>query len=140
MKHNPEKPPPIRILLIDDEAAFTRMVKLNMEATGKYAVRTVNESRQARMIAREFQPDIILLDIVMPEADGGDVAIQLRGDPMLKDIPIIFVSAMVSRKESGTGLYNSGGEHFLAKPIEVKVLEHAIEQVLAEKDLSDLSL
>lgn len=131
MKTNPETDP-IRILIIDDEPSFTRMVKLNMEATEKYAVRAVNESPQARQVAREFQPQVILLDIVMPEADGGDVAIQLRADPKLKDIPIIFVSAMVSRKESGSGFYNSGGEHFLSKPVSVETLEHAIEAVMAD--------
>jgi CheY-like chemotaxis protein len=123
-------PDPIRILIIDDEPSFTRMVKLNLEATGKYAVRIVNESLEARKVAREFKPQVILLDIVMPAADGGDVAIQLRGDSQLKAIPIIFVSAMVSRKESGSGFYNSGGEHFLAKPVTVETLDHAIDTVL----------
>jgi CheY-like chemotaxis protein len=124
------KKDPIRILIIDDEAPFTRMIKLNMEATGKYAVRTVNESPLARQVAREFHPEVVLLDIVMPEADGGDVAAQLRADPQLQDIPIIFVSAMVSRKESSNGLYASGGEHYLAKPITVELLDNAITAVL----------
>lgn len=134
MNLKPEKSPipnPIRILIVDDEPSFTRMVKLNMESTGKYAVRAVNESLQARQAAREFQPQVILLDIVMPAADGGDVALQLRADPRLKDIPIIFVSAMVTRKESGSGFYNSGGEHFLAKPVSVETLDHAIEAVMS---------
>jgi CheY-like chemotaxis protein len=68
----------------------------------------------------------------MPEADGGDIASQMRGDSKLQDVPIIFVSAMVSRKESGTGFYVSGGEYFLAKPITVDVLEHAISDVLSK--------
>ncbi|CAA6676637.1 MULTISPECIES: response regulator [unclassified Lentimonas] len=119
-----------RVLLIDDEAAFTRMVKLNLEATGNYAVRVVNESPKAQQVANEFNPEIILLDVVMPEADGGDVAIQLRQHRITQNTPIIFVSAMVSRKESGSGLYKSGGEHFLAKPVTTETLSNAIESVL----------
>ena len=121
---------PLRVLLIDDEAAFTRMVKLNLEATGKYAVRVINESPKTQQVANEFQPQIILLDVVMPEADGGDVAIQLRQHRITQDTPIIFVSAMVSRRESGSGLYESGGEHFLAKPVTTETLSNAIESVL----------
>ena len=121
---------PLRVLLIDDEPAFTRMVKLNLEATGKYAVRVVNESPKAQEAANEFHPQIILLDVVMPEADGGDVAIQLRQHKVTQDTPIIFVSAMVSRKESGSGLYESGGEHFLAKPVTTESLSNSIESVL----------
>ncbi len=123
---------PLRVLLIDDEPAFTRMVKLNLEATGKYAVRVVNESPKAQEAANEFHPQIILLDVVMPEADGGDVAIQLRQHKVTQDTPIIFVSAMVSRKESGSGFYESGGEHFLAKPVTTELLSNAIESVLSK--------
>lgn len=131
---NKTPPEPIRVLLIDDEAPFTRMVKLNLEATGKYAVRVVNESPKAQSVANEFAPAIILLDVVMPEADGGDVAIQLRQHANTMDTPIIFVSAMVSRKESGSGFYESGGEHFLAKPVTTELLDDSIQQVLAKSD------
>jgi CheY-like chemotaxis protein len=128
-KHAPEQEPR-RVLLIDDEASFTRMVKLNLEATGKYAVRVVNESPKAQQVANEFNPEIILLDVVMPEADGGDVAVQLRQHTITQDTPIIFVSAMVSRKESGSGFYESGGEHFLAKPVTTELLSSSIDSLL----------
>lgn len=124
--HNPR-----RVLVIDDEAPFTRMVKLNLESTQRYTVETINQSTQAYQVANQFQPDIILLDVVMPEADGGDVATQIRKHPQTADIPIIFVSAMVSKKESGNGFYNSGGEHFLAKPVTTETLVHSIEHVIA---------
>ncbi len=123
---------PRRVLLVDDEASFTRMVKLNLEASGKYAVRVVNQSPMAQQAANEFKPEIILLDVVMPEADGGDVAVQLRQHANTQDTPIIFVSAMVSRKESGSGFYESGGEHFLAKPVSTERLSSSIDSVLAK--------
>jgi CheY-like chemotaxis protein len=121
---------PIRILIIDDEAPFTRMVKLNLENAGNYLVEALNDSPQARIVAKQFKPDVILLDVVMPEADGGDVATMLRESDATKDIPIIFVSAMVSRQESRKGLYRSGGEYFLAKPVNSDVLIDAINRVL----------
>ena len=106
------------------------MVKLNLEHSGNYAVRVVNESPDSRKVAQEFHPEIILLDIVMPEADGGDIAAQLRQCDATKGIPIIFISAMVSRKESESGFFESGGEHFLAKPVNTEQLIDSIEQVL----------
>lgn len=120
-----------RVLIVDDEASFTRMVKLNLEGTGNYVVETVNESPQATIRAKDFHPDIVLLDVVMPEADGGDVANALRSRSATKDLPIIFISAMVSNKESHSGFYESGGEHFLAKPVTTETLCGAIETVLA---------
>ncbi len=125
-----QKTEPTRILIIDDEAPFTRMVKLNMQNAGNYVVETLNESPQARIVAKQFKPDIILLDVVMPEADGGDVATMLRESAATKEIPIIFVSAMVSRNEAHKGLYQSGGEYFLAKPVSSDALIDAINQVL----------
>ncbi len=129
-KSTPEKDAK-RVLVVDDEASFTRMIKLNLEGTGQYVVETLNESRRAFEVAKEFAPDIILLDVVMPEQDGGDVALSLRNRSATKDIPIIFVSAMVSQAESKKGFYQSGGEHFLAKPVDKETLCGAIETVLS---------
>jgi CheY-like chemotaxis protein len=129
-KSSPEKDAK-RVLVVDDEPSFTRMVKLNLEGTGHYIVETVNESRKASEVAREFVPHIILLDVVMPEQDGGDVALHLRSRSATKEIPLIFVSAMVSQAESKKGFYQSGGEHFLAKPVDTDTLCGAIETVLS---------
>ena len=120
----------IRVLVIDDEASFTKMVKLNLETTGRHLVQAVNESRRAIDVARNFRPHVILLDVVMPEMDGGDVANNLRTRTATKNIPIIFVSAMVSQRESRAGFYESGGEHFLAKPVTTETLCGAIDKVL----------
>jgi CheY-like chemotaxis protein len=133
LKRAKPNPDARRVLVIDDEASFTRIIKLNLEATGDYIVKCLNESAQAYPVARDFAPDIILLDVVMPVADGGDVAAVLRRRSATEDIPIIFVSAMVSQQESHRGFFESGGEHFLAKPVETKLLCGAIETVLAAK-------
>ena len=118
---------PLRVLLVDDEPSFTRMVKLNLEATGEYQVEVLNDGAKARTTALEFNPDIILLDVVMPVVDGGDVARAIRADSVLKHIPIVFVSAMVSRKETEKGFYVSGGENFISKPTTTEQLISAID-------------
>ena len=67
-----------RILIIDDEAGFTRMVKLNLEKTGQFEVREENKATYALAAAREFKPDLIILDVIMPTMDGGDVFNQIH--------------------------------------------------------------
>lgn len=121
-----------RILAVDDEVGFTRMVRLNLEQTGVYEVREVNEGKTALAAAREFKPDLILLDVVMPDMDGGDVAAAIQQDPLLKRIPVIFVTAVVRKREAGSAGMVSGGSLFLAKPIDVVELIDAIETSLGK--------
>ena len=92
-----------RILIIDDEAGFTRMVKLNLEKTGQFEVREENKATYALAAAREFKPDLILLDVIMPSMDGGDVASLIQADRNLRGTPIVFLTATVSPREAGPG-------------------------------------
>jgi two-component system OmpR family response regulator len=111
-----------RILIIDDEPGFTRMVKLNLEKTGFFEVREENKATYAIAAAREFKPDLILLDVIMPSMDGGDIAAHMKNDRHLRDVPVIFLTATVSQSEAGDGGLNSGGALFLAKPVSVENL------------------
>lgn len=119
-----------RILMVDDEVSFARMVKLNLEKTGAYEVRTENAATHALAAAREFKPDLILLDVIMPNMDGGDVYSQLRRDRHFRSTPIIFLTATVSRGEAGEGGLSSGGVLFLAKPVSVETLVARMEEQL----------
>ena len=120
-----------RILVVDDEIGFTRLLKLTLEQTNDYEVRVENRPERALTTAREFQPDLILLDMVMPRMFGGDVAAGLRADADLAATPIVFFTATVSR----TGLKKQDGMisgfPFLAKPSSVEEIIHQIEQRLA---------
>src|SRR4026207_408556 len=80
-----------RILIIDDEVSFARMVKINLEKTGMFEVRVENRAAAALPAAREFRPDLVLLDVIMPTMDGGDVAKQIKRDRTLRGTPIIFL-------------------------------------------------
>jgi len=117
-----------KILIVDDEVAFTRTLKLNLERTGLYEVRAENKGRLVSAAAKEFKPDLILLDVLMPDYDGGAVASRLKSDPALKDIPIIFLTATVSTREAGSRGTQRGGFFFLAKPVSIEHLIECIEQ------------
>jgi len=122
-----------RILIVDDEASFTRNVKLNLEKTGLYEVTEVNHSRLATAVASAFKPDLILLDVVMPVLDGGDVLACVKNDPALKDVPVIVVTANVKDQEIDSFGGVIGGYPFLAKPVSLKKLVECIEASLQGK-------
>ncbi len=90
---------PKKILVVDDEPSITSLLKLNLEKTGAYTVRVENEGAQALPAARQFKPDLVLLDVMMPDLDGGDAAAQIRADPLLRDVPIVFLTAAVKKEE-----------------------------------------
>ncbi len=117
-----------KILIIDDEVALTRVLKLTLEGRGNYEVCTENDSRQAIATARTFWPDVIILDVVMPEVDGGEVHAQLMADPVLKHIPIIFLTAIVRQKEVDEHQGMIGGSFYIAKPVSADGLVNAIEE------------
>ena len=119
-----------RLLLIDDEAAFTRIAKLNLEATGRYEVRVENDGSRALEVAREFAPDLILLDVIMPNVDGGDIGGQMRNDTALAHVPVVYLTAAVSQKELKGESGTIGGRVFVAKPASHRTLLSVIEREL----------
>lgn len=117
-----------RILVVDDEVDFTRLMKMNLERTGKYQVRIENQSVLALEAAKVFKPHLILLDILMPDVMGNEVAAQLKEDEGTKDIPIIFLTAVVGKDEVTKMGSVIGGRLFLAKPVEMASLLDMIEK------------
>jgi len=120
-----------RILIIDDEIAMTRLLRLNLHHTGRYLAQTVNDAAEAVVAASAFSPDVILLDVMMPGMDGGDVAGKLRRVPELKDVPIVFLTATVTPGEVASHLGRIGGLDFIAKPVCLAELVQRIEKVCA---------
>jgi CheY-like chemotaxis protein len=117
-----------RILLVDDEPGVTTMTKLNLERTGNYEVCVENHPGHALEAAKGFHPDMILLDITMPDMDGPEVASQIKADDKLKDTPIVFLTAVVSRYDTGDNALKRGGQVFLSKPVNLKTLLGCIEE------------
>src|SRR4029434_4814183 len=98
--------------------------------TGTFEVRTENRATYALAAAREYKPDLIILDVIMPNMDGGDVFNQHKRDRQLRGTPIIFLTATVSKREAGEGGLSSGGELFLAKPVSIETLVARINEHL----------
>jgi two-component system, OmpR family, response regulator len=121
-----------KILVVDDEGAMTRMLKRNLEATNRYDVRTENTSSATIAAATEFVPDLILMDVMMPGMDGGDVAAKLKENKKLAHIPIVFLSAIVKKEETEATGSNFGGLTFLAKPVNMQDLITCIENHLGK--------
>ena len=121
-----------KILVVDDEQAMTRMLKRNLEATGRYDVRTENSGAAGVTAAREFQPDLILLDVMMPGIDGGEVAAKIKEDKRLANIPVVFLSAIVKKEETQPTGGNIGGLTFLAKPVKLDDLITCIEKQIGK--------
>lgn len=119
-----------RILVVDDEPALTRMVKLILEKTGKYEVRTENKGTMAMTAAKEFNPDLIFLDVMMPDMCGDEIAALLKEDEELSKIKFIFMTAIVTKDETGATGSNIGGNVFLAKPVSPEELIATIETAL----------
>jgi two-component system OmpR family response regulator len=120
-----------KMLVVDDEPTITRLLKLNLEKTGAYHVREENEGAKAYLAAREFKPDLILLDVMMPDMDGGDVAAKIQSDPLLKGVPVVFLTAAVKKEELNAHGGVIGGFQYIAKPLDVKGVLAVIERQFA---------
>ena len=122
----------IKVLIIDDEKDFTLFVKLNLEQTGRFEVLVANEGEKGIELARESLPAVILLDVLMPSLPGPEVARRILDDPRTSKIPIIFLTAIVDKKDlGGSSVREVGGRHFLAKPVTTEGLIAAIENVIS---------
>ncbi len=120
-----------RILIIDDDIALTMAIRLNLEETEDYQVMVENSSLNALKSARQFQPDLIILDVIMPGKDGGDVLAELKVDFSLRKIPVIMLTALVSKSDTSSGfVVESGQEVMLAKPVDLSQLIRCIESRL----------
>jgi CheY-like chemotaxis protein len=111
-----------RVLIVDDDVNLSKLSGMILENSGQYEVMIVNESVRALSAALQFRPDVMLLDVDMPGKSGGDLALDAANDSRLRNIPILFLTGLVSHEEAGTNPLESGGMTFLAKPVEPALL------------------
>ena len=106
---------------MDDDVDTSQMVKMMLEKTGLYAVSICNRGSEALKVIQTMRPELVLLDIMMPDADGTDIADQIQKDKSLALTRIVFMTSLVSQKEVNK---NSviGGHSFISKPISGEVL------------------
>ncbi|MDD5129450.1 MAG: response regulator [Candidatus Omnitrophica bacterium] len=118
-----------RILIVDDEQDFSKMVKLNLEDTGKFEVMTLSSANEIISHVHNFKPNVILLDMVMPGIGGIEACEMLNNDPLGQALPILILSALDKDKDKLLA-YKKGVVGYLTKPIEKDVLIAKIESAL----------
>ncbi len=119
-----------KIMIVDDEKSLTDMLKLMLEKTGKYEILTENKGAQALDAAMSFKPDMLLLDVMMPDMDGGEVARRIKNNEETKDIRVVFLTAAVTREEGDKIGSKMGGYPFIAKPVSMELLLGYVEKNL----------
>src|SRR5437588_471035 len=119
-----------RILVVDDEPSITRLLKLNLEQGNEYEVRTENDAKAALGAAEEFDPQLILLDVMMPGIDGGELASRFHATPKFKTVPIVFLTAAATKGEVYARGGKVGGLPFLAKPVDLAEVLACLKQQL----------
>jgi two-component system alkaline phosphatase synthesis response regulator PhoP len=122
----------IKILMIDDEEGLSKLVKLNLEMTGDFEVITAPNGKQGIDLAKEIKPDLILLDILMPDMDGFETLERLKKDDDTAKIPVIILSAK-GDAVSMDKVRNLCGELYVSKPIEAEDLKAKIEKILKRR-------
>jgi adenylate cyclase len=126
---------PPRILAVDDMPTNLEILRVRLEAQG-YEVITAEDGEQALTKARELEPDLVLLDIMMPKLDGIAVLKQLKQDAILRFVPVILVTAKSDIRDVVNGL-DAGGDEYLTKPFEHAALTARVRSLLRVKELHD---
>jgi DNA-binding response OmpR family regulator len=119
-----------KILVVDDEKDVLLMLEKRLTAEG-YSVITTTKSRNAIALAKSQHPDIIILDIVMPGMDGGEVAAKLREHPLTRGIPVIFLTALLTKTEEYKGDHTISSNIAFAKPFDTEELLAQIKGLLS---------
>ncbi|MFA5322260.1 MAG: response regulator [Smithella sp.] len=123
----------MRVLAIDDEADFCYFVKKNLMQSGLFDVFIATNGKEGIELAQKEKPDIILLDLFMPDMPGEDVAAALKENDATTNIPILYVTALATNDDIIDNEENKiGNNYILPKPIRTKKLIETIMKILGE--------
>ena len=134
-----------KVLLVDDEEISARMIKMVLQDVGRFEIEALTNPLEAMDRIRTFKPDIIILDLIMPEMSGAELGLKIKEDPIFKICPILFLTAAVSKEnaqswKSGVDgvTYRMQGDVLLntpvlTKPVTPKELVAKIDEILAVK-------
>lgn len=118
-----------KILVIDDESEITQIIEAFLQNAG-YEVATENSSVVGIELAKQFKPDLVLLDIMMPNMDGYEICDELKKSSETRTVPVIFLTGKDSRDDKGKS-FQVGGDMFVKKPFSCERLLEIINIVLA---------
>ena len=119
-----------KILVIDDDIQATTLLERVLELSG-YEVTGVNDSSEAIGVARTMGPDLILLDLMMPEPNGFELCKMFRADPNFSKLPIVITTAL-GDYESKEDAYAAGASDYMVKPLHMNILLKTIEEQLSK--------
>jgi len=119
---------PKKVLVVDDEVDVTELLAYHLKAKG-FLVETVNNPNRSVGIARTFLPDLVVLDVMMPELNGIQICRMLRADPKLKRVPVVFLTAKAEENDRIQGL-ETGADDYICKPFSTKELVLRVQTIL----------
>lgn len=117
-----------KVLIVDDESAIRLVCRVNLDAAG-FETLEAGDGEEALALARSEQPDLILLDIMLPGAQGWDVAEKVVADPATREIPIVFLTARSTGLDEVRG-HEAGGVGYIAKPFDPTLLTETVAMVI----------
>jgi len=121
-----------RVLVVDDDIDFTCLMKVALEVEGRFDVQAVVNSTYAVAAARNFKPDLVLLDCMMPHMDGGEVAAALQCDAALKHVPVVFLTALVHTRRDTTPDDGGAAKIYLPKTLPIPELVKIIKDMTGD--------
>jgi excisionase family DNA binding protein len=120
-----------KVLLVDDEPDIVQIINSALDEDGRFEVRIAANGFDAGMMVKEYRPDLIILDVMLPDINGKEVCHRVRADPNLEEVRIICISGMVE-EDKIQELKLAGADDFLHKPFDVEVL---IERMCMQLDM-----
>ena len=122
-----------RVLIVDDDQGLVDLLVDVFDKDGRFEIRSANNGFDAGMLVKEFRPDLVVLDVMLPDINGKEVCQRVRSDPTLESVKIICISGMVERNKVQE-LRDAGADDFLQKPFTVdQVLERAFSMLSMEQ-------
>ncbi len=118
-----------KALVVDDDEELVELIRDVLHADGRFEVRVANNGFDAGMMVKEYRPDIIVLDVMLPDINGKEVCQRVRSDSSLDDVKIICISGMVEQDKIAD-LRASGANDFMQKPFEIEGLVERMCQLL----------
>jgi excisionase family DNA binding protein len=121
-----------KILIVDDDEELVELLRDAFEHDGRFDVRTANNGFDAWMLVKEFRPDLVVLDVMLPDINGREVCVRVRSDKSLDEVRIICISGMIEA-DKVADLKAAGANDFMQKPFSVdRLLERACELLTLE--------
>jgi excisionase family DNA binding protein len=118
-----------KVLIVDDDEELVELISDVLERDGRFEIRSVNNGFDAGMMVKEYRPDLIVLDVMLPDINGKEVCQRVRSDKTTSDVKIICISGMVEEDRVGE-LRSAGADEFMHKPFEIERLVSRMCQLM----------